>query len=195
MVQAGRLRAWVISMKTRKGFFLLGMVTMLLWASYIPHLIPLPFSLRPSLQKIARDLAEAPESLKEKSGVIGKGQAEIEGVLMRKVMVIWLIKAIPILIGLLSGFFLLRRKFNGRIMAIFVAISWIVLNALTYVRSGDIWDRVYMTYVTMLQERPIYTFHNDILPVFIFSFTLFYLMRPSIAREFKEGGKKRKGKK
>ena len=182
-------------MKMRKGIFLLGMVMMLLWVSYIPHLIPLPFALQPSVHKIATDLAEAPESIREKSGFGGKTQAEIEGVLMRRVMIIWLIKAIPILIGLLSGFFLLRRKFYGRIMAIFVAISWIVLNAITYVRAGDIWDRVYMTYVTMLQERPLYTFHNDILPVVIFSFTLFYLMRPSIAREFKEGKKKREGKK
>jgi len=182
-------------MKTRKGIFLLGMVTMLLWISYIPHLIPLPFALQPSVQKIAKDLAEAPESMREKSGFKGKTQAEIEAVLMRRVMIIWLIKAIPILIGLLSGFFLLRRKFYGLVMAIFVAISWIVLNAVTYVRAGDIWDRVYMTYVTMLQERPLYTFHNDILPVVIFSFTLFYLMRPSIAREFKEGKKERKEKK
>ena len=50
-------------MKTRKGIFLLGIVTMLLWVSYIPHLIPLPFSLQPSIQKIAKNLAEAPRKI------------------------------------------------------------------------------------------------------------------------------------
>jgi hypothetical protein len=173
-------------MKTRKGIILLGCVTIFLWVSYIPILIPLPFSLQSSVKKIAKNLADASESIREKAGFGGKSQAEIERGLMKKVILIWLIKAIPILIGLFSGLFLIRRKNYGRVMAILVAISWILLNSIIYVNSGNIRDQLYMTYVTLFREDPVFVIHNDILPVIIFLFTIFYLMRPSIAREFKD---------
>ena len=173
-------------MKSRKGIVLLGIVTILLWISYLPYLKPLPFSLQPAVQKIAGDLADAPESVKEKAGFSGKNQAEIERLMMRKVIVRWLIKAVPVLLGLLAGLFLLLRKNYGRIMAILVAVSWIVLNVTTYIRSPNIWDRIYMTHVTLLKERPLYVIRNDILPLILFLFTIFYLMLPSIRKEFKE---------
>jgi hypothetical protein len=173
-------------MKTRKGIILLGCVTIFLWVSYTPNFIPLPFSLQPSVKKIAKNLADASESIKEKAGFGGKSQAEIERGLMKKVILIWLIKAVPILIGLFSGLFLIRRKNYGRVMAVLVAISWILLNSIIYVNSGNIRDRLYATYVTLFRKDPVFVIHNDILPVIIFLFTIFYLMRPTIAREFKD---------
>ena len=178
-------------MKTRKGIILLGCVTILLWGSYTPKLIPMPFSLQPSVKKIAKNLADASESVREKAGFSGKRQGEIERGLMKKVILIWLIKAVPILIGLLSGLFMIRRKNYGRIMAVFVAISWILLNAITYVKSGNIRDQLYTTYVALFREDPVFVIHNDILPLVIFLVTIFYLMRPSISREFKESKKGR----
>jgi hypothetical protein len=174
-------------MKTRKGIILLGCVTILLWVSYTPNLVPLPFSLQPSVKKIAKNLADASDSVREKAGFGGKSQAEIERGMMKKVILIWMIKAVPILIGLLSGLFLIRRKNYGRVMAVLVAISWILLNSMLYVNSGNIRDRLYNTYVTFFRQAPLFVIHNDILPVIIFLFTIFYLMRPSIAREFKAG--------
>jgi len=173
-------------MKPRKGIIWLGIVTIFLWISYLPYLKPSPLALRPDVEKIARNLVDAPESVREKAGFSGKNQAEIEGLVMRKVIVRWLIKAVPIFLGLLSGLFLLRRKSYGRIMAILMAVSWIGLNIMTYVRSPNIWDRIYMTHVTLLKERPLFVIRNDILPFIIFLFTIFYLTRPSVGREFKE---------
>jgi hypothetical protein len=173
-------------MKPRKGIVLLGIVTIILWASYVPYLVPLPFSLQPSIKKIARNIAEAPEPVKEKAGFTGKNQSEIEKAMMRKVVLIWLVKAIPILIGVLSGFFLIRRKNYGRIMALLVAASWIILNVVSYIRSANVWERFYAVYVTSLKERPRFVIHNDFLPLIVFLFTIFYLVRPSIVREFKD---------
>ena len=172
-------------MKTRKGIVVLGVVTIILWASYVPHLVPLPFSLRPSVKKIAGNIAGAPESVKEKVGFAGKSEPEIEKAMMRKVILIWLLKAVPILIGVLSGFFLLRRKNLGRITALLVAASWIILNVVSYIRSGNACERLYAVYVTGLSETPRYVIHNDLLPFIIFLFTIFYLLRPSIVREFR----------
>jgi hypothetical protein len=170
--------------KPKRGIVLLGIVTILLWASYISHLIPMPFTLQPTIKRIARNIADAPESTKEKAGFGGKTQPEIERMMMRKAIKIWFIKAIPILIGLFSGLFLVRRKNYGRIMAILVAISWISLNFISYVRAPNIRDQLYATYVTSLKQTPLFVIHNDILPAMVFLFTIFYLMRPSIGREF-----------
>ncbi len=172
-------------MRTKKGIVLLGVATMILWASYVPYLIPLPFSLQPSIKKIARNVAEAPEAVREKAGFSGKSQIEIEKVMMRKVVLIWLIKAIPILIGLLSGLLLIMRKNYGRIMALLVAAAWVILDVVSYFRSGNISERLYAVYVTGLREAPRYVIHNDLLPFIVFLFTIFYLIRPSIAREFR----------
>jgi hypothetical protein len=173
-------------MRTKKGIVLLGIATIILWASYVPYLIPLPFSLQPSVKKIARNIAEAPESVKEKAGFAGKSQAEIEKAMMRKVVLIWLVKAVPILIGVLSGLFLIRRKNYGRIMALLVAASWIILDVVSYILSGNVWEQLYAVYVTSLKERPRFVIHNDLLPLIVFLFTIFYLMRTSIARELKD---------
>ena len=173
-------------MRTKKGIVLLGIATIILWASYVPYLIPLPFSLQPSVKKIARNIAEAPEPVKEKAGFAGKSQAEIEKAMMRKVVLIWLVKAVPILIGVLSGLFLIRRKNYGRIMALLVAASWIILNIVSYIRSANAWERLHAVYVTSLKENPRFVIHNDFLPLIVFLFTIFYLMRPSIVSEFKD---------
>ena len=172
-------------MKARKGIVLLGIATIILWVSYVPYLIPLPFSLQPSVKKIARNIAEAPEPVKDKAGFAGRSQAEIEKAMMRKVLLIWLVKAVPILIGVLSGLFLIRRKNYGRIMALLVAASWIILDVVSYIRSANVWERLYAVYVTSLKENPRFVIHNDFLPLIVFLFTIFYLMRPSIVREFK----------
>lgn len=172
-------------MRTKKGIVLLGVATMILWASYVPYLVPLPFSLQPSVKKIARNIAEASEAVREKAGFAGKSQAEIEKAMMRKVVLIWLVKAVPILIGILSGLFLIKRKNYGRIMALLVAASWIILDVLSYIRSGNIWERLYAVYFTSLKESPRFVIHNDILPFVVFLFTIFYLIRPSVAREFR----------
>ncbi len=172
-------------MRTKKGIVLLGVATMILWASYVPYLIPLPFSLQPSIKKIARNITEAPESVREKAGFAGKNQAEIEKAMMGKVILIWLVKALPILAGVLSGLFLIRRKNYGRIMALLVAAAWVTLNAVSYIRSGNIWGRLYAVYFTSMKESPRFVIHNDLLPFFVFLFTIFYLIRPSIAAEFR----------
>ena len=180
--------------KRKKGITLLGVVTILLWGSYVSHLIPLPFSLRPTIEKIARNIAVAPEPVKEKAGFGGKNQAEIEKMMLRKAILIWFLKAIPILIGVLSGFFLIRRKNYGRVMAVLVAISLIALNVISYVNSTNFREQLYLTYVTSLKQTPRYVIHNDILPVILFLFTIFYLLRPSVAGEFKGGNKRQKKK-
>ena len=176
-------------MKIKKGIVSLGIVTVLLWASYTPYLIPLPFSLQPSVKKIAKNIAEAPESVREKAGFSGKSQSEIERTMMKKVVLIWLLKAIPILIGILSGLFLIRRKNYGRIMAVLVAMSWILLNFMSYIRSANIWERLYATYVTSLKENPRFIIHNDILPFIVFVLTICYLLQPSVGRDFKTPSK------
>ncbi len=172
-------------MRTRKGIVLLGAVTMILWASYVPYLIPLPSSLQPVVKKIAKNISESPEAVREKAGFAGKSQSEIEKAMMRKVVLIWLVKATAILVGVLSGLFLIRRKNYGRIMALVVAASWIILNVVSYIRSGNIWGRLYAVYFTSLRESPRFVIHNDLLPSIVFLFTIFYLIRPSIAREFR----------
>ncbi len=172
-------------MRTKKGIVLLGVATMILWASYAPYLIPLPYSLRPAVKKISKNIAEAPEAVREKAGFAGKEQVEIEKTMMRKVVLIWLVKAIPILAGVLSGLFLIRRKNYGRIMALLVAAAWVILNVVSYIRSGNIWGRLYAVYFTSLSENPRFVIHNDLLPFIVFLFTIFYLIRPSIAAEFR----------
>ncbi len=176
--------------KTKKPFdkiAFIGIITLLLWISYLPYLYPTPFQPHEGLKRFAKEAAEIPEWLKEEGGFGGYNQSDIEAALKRDLVKVWFISLITCTVGIAAGILILKRKNSGRILAIGMAAIPLLIRAYSIIKSSRPLEHLQALYFLFLKKHPVMVIHNDIIAVIIFIGTIIYLLRPSIAKEFKTG--------
>jgi len=163
----------------------IGIITLLLWISYLPYVYPTPFQPHEGLQRFAKDVAELPEWLKEEVDAGGYSQSDVERALKTERIKYWLISLITSAVGIMAGILILRRKNSGRILAIGLSSLLLSLRAYSIITSPSPLERLSFLYFTFIKKYPVVVIHNDIIAVIILIGTIIYLLRPSIAGEFK----------
>ncbi len=166
---------------------LLGAITILLWASYIPYLFPTPFRPHAGVHHLAEEVSQYPEWQKEGTGVADASAAELEDKMMAELRRGWFQGLALTLLGVFAGISILRRKNYGRILAVAVASVSLTIRVIQIAKSYPrIGERLYALYWLFLQEHPVRVIHNDILAVALFLVTIVWLTRPSVAEQFRQ---------
>ena len=165
----------------------LGIIIILLWSSYLPNMYPTPFRRNPGIKSIAKELAEAPEFIKEEAGYEGYTQEDLEKQIRYKLIFSWFKWVLMILIGILSGILFIRRGHLGYILAIICFAFFIIIPRLyMFIRYGLF---SYLRVLHLALTKNYYSMffsmiRNDI--VFLISLIIFiYLILPSTVRKFK----------
>ena len=164
---------------------IIGIITVLLWVSYLPYLYPTPFQAHEGLQRFGREVAELPEWLKKEADAGGYSQSDFERTLNKAHKVHWFRALMIYAVGILAGVLILKRKNSGRILAVSIASIMLLLRAYSIIKSPNSLERLSFLYSTFIKKYPVLVIHNDIIAVIILIGTIIYLLRPSIAGEFK----------
>lgn len=150
-------------MKDNRTITLLGIVFILLWISQIPYLFPLPFKPHQGTKDFSKELAEAPEFIKEGAGIARNNQTEIETIVTRMVQVLWFKSLFFVVVGIGSGILIIKKKWLGYFLALGLSL-YLVGMRLYYIFSSDYWrDILSIKYFTIRFENfPVKTIHEEI---------------------------------
>ena len=157
-------------MKTKKLITILGSITILYWATYIPSLYPVPFIDSQTKQSQTKTIETNP---------CDDYDPDFDEFVKQENIQSWFILLAFIIGGLFSGLFILCRVKIGRFIAIL--FSLIVL----------IYFGWYYTWVVPFSSLPRYfkvvpwlIFRNEILSTLICLTTIIFLSMPTVAKQF-----------
>ncbi len=122
-------------MKNAKVISIIGIAWLLLWTSYIPQLAShCPFQEHKGVKSLIEEVSMAPDFIKKESGLLNKTPAELEVSAMREIRIAWIKGVLIVFAGLFTAFLLLKKKRSGRILALFLAGSWLLLNSIYFIK-------------------------------------------------------------
>jgi hypothetical protein len=172
-------------MKNSKLITFWGIIFILLWLSNVPYLFPLPFQPHQGVKDLSREVADAPEFIKEQAGVGGKTQTEIETIVTRDLRILWIKSLVFIIIGIFSGILILQKKNLGRFLALGLSV-YLVGIRFYHIFSSEYWHyRFSIKYFTIrFHFFPARTVLEEI-TFLILLCTIGLLLIPSIGREFR----------
>jgi hypothetical protein len=170
-------------MTNNKLITFLGIIFILLWLSNIPYLFPLPFQPHQGVKDLAKEVADAPEFIKEEGGIAGKTQIEIEAIVTRGLRIIWLKSLLFTIVGIFSGILIIQKKNLGRFLALGLCLYLVVIR---FYHFFKLWpDSLSIKYFTIrFKHFPIRAIHEDI-TYLILLVVIALLLMPSIAGRFK----------
>ena len=172
------------------GITILGALFILLWISHIPYLIEIPLSSTPGIQSLSRESTESSEWIKDQVGVVGKNQKEIKSDLIKSFRVSFIVGLIFNLLGIVAGFLVLKKSKVGFYLALGLSIYVLGRRCASLILSENIIQRMYAKYTILFPEMPLRIIHNDIITEIILLVTIFYLLRPSVYKQFNIGSSK-----
>ena len=113
----------------------MGIIWIILALSEIPiYLYPLPHR-HERLKSLAKEVAVAPEFIKEEVGVGNKTQQDLEKLLIKEMWIVWSKSLLFILAAIFAGYMIIRRQNIGRLLAIALGSYILILkiiNIFTY---------------------------------------------------------------
>ncbi len=172
------------NMKNETIVLMLGILWLVLSSSYIPHLIYYyPFRELKGVRSLSEEVASAPDFIKEAAGVNDKTQKEIEESLTRALRIAWVESLLLVIIGLLAGVFLLKKKKSGRIIALFLAAGLLLLRLIYFLGHWDIQSSAKF-WTLFFRFFPLQAV-QDITSIIVLIVTILVLFRPSIAAQFR----------
>jgi hypothetical protein len=164
----------------------LGIIIILLWSSFLPNLYPTPFQRKKAIKSFAKELAELPEWIKKESGDEGYTQQDYENMIINELISSWYKGVFMILIGILSGFLIIRRSPVGYILAVFCfALFLIIPRSFSFIRYG-LSSHIKMLQISLTKNYSLFfsIIRDDI--VLVISVIIFiYLILPSTVKKFK----------
>ncbi len=164
----------------------LGIIIILLWSSFLPGLYPTPLQSRKGIKSLAKELAELPEWLKKESGDKGYTQQDYENMMMNELISSWFKGLLMILIGILSGFLIIRRGPLGHFLAVICfAFFLIIPRSISFIRYG-LFSHIKMLQISLTKNHSLFfgIIRDDI--VLVISVIIFiYLILPSTVKKFK----------
>jgi hypothetical protein len=157
----------------------IGIVWLLLWASYIPHLVSrYPFQEHKGVKSLIDEIGKAPAVIKEESGLLNKNPKELEESVMRELRIEW-VKAVSVVCaGLLAAFLLIKKKRSGRILALALASCLLLLQLISFIKywrykmSPEYWEIAF-------RHFPMQTV-QAVMAVIVFMVTVILLVRASL---------------
>jgi hypothetical protein len=172
-------------MNNDKLITLLGIIFISLWLSNVPYLFPVPFQPHQGIKDLSKEVADAPEFIKEQAGVGGKTQTEIETIVMRDLRILWIKSLVFIIIGIFSGILIVQKKNLGRFLALGLSLYLVGIRFYHFF-SSEYWrEKFSIKYFTVrFHFFPVRTVHEEVTFLILLGVIALLLM-PSIARGFK----------
>jgi hypothetical protein len=162
-----------------------GTILVLLWLSYIPYLFTFPFGQHEGLKKLAKQVAESPEVIKELAGIGGKSESQ----LYRKLQLLFLVQLVrdvfTILLGIGAGVLIVKRKRLGRYIAMGMCAYLLGYRVYFEVLHFHSLKATFYSRILVFEHWPVMVIHECTL-VSLSLLILVYLIRPSVAREFRK---------
>ncbi len=165
-------------MKNENIMSVIGVIWLLLWSSYIPHLVYYyPFKELKGVKSLSEEVAKTPDFIKEEAGIGNKNQKELEESVMRELRIIWVKSVSIVIVGLLAAFLMLKKKKGGRIIALYFASGMLLLKIISFLKywryqtSPKFW-------AVSFKQFPVQTIQG-IISVIILTMTIILLIRPS----------------
>jgi hypothetical protein len=153
-------------MKTKYLIAILGSITILYWATYIPSLYPVPFI---DIQKEQSQTETVETSPRD----------DYDAFVKQENIKTWLTTLALIIGGLFSGLLILCRVKIGRFVAILFSLTVLI-------HMG--WYYTYVCSINILtiavKAMPLTVFRNEILRALICFATIVFLSIPSVAKQF-----------
>jgi len=115
----------------------LGIIIILLWSSLLPYIFPTPFQYKKGIKSLAKMASEVPEWIKKEAGYEGDTQEDLEKAMTNELMFSWFKGVLGILIGILSGILIIRRRLLGHILAVICLAFFIIIpRSFSFIRYG-----------------------------------------------------------
>jgi hypothetical protein len=157
-------------MKTKHLITILGSITILYWATYIPSLYPVPFI---DIQN-NRSQTETVET-----NPCDDYDPDFDVLIKQENIKSWLTILVLIIGGIFSGLLILYRIKIGRFIAIL--FSLIVLIHMGWHYTGVV---QFSLLLSVFKHLPWLVFRNEILSALICLTTIIFLSMPSVAKQF-----------
>jgi len=152
----------------------LGIIIILLWSSLLPYIFPTPFQCKTGIKWLSKEVAEGPDFIKKEAGFEGYTQEDLEKAMTNELIFSWFKGVLGILIGILSGILIIRRRLLGHILAIICLAFFIIIPRLcTFIRHG-LFSSIRLLHISLTKNYYSLTFkiiHSDI--VFVISIIIF----------------------
>jgi hypothetical protein len=165
----------------------LGIIIILLWSSFLPSMYPTPFQSIKGIKSIAKEVAEGPEWIKKEGGFEGDTQEDLENMMINELVFTWVKCLSGIIIGILSGILIIRRRHLGYILAIICLYFFLIIpRSFSFIRYG-LFSHIKMLQISLTKSSYSISFsiiRDDI--VLVISVIIFiYLILPSTVKKFK----------
>jgi hypothetical protein len=153
-------------------------------AIHVPYLFPLSFQPHQGIKDLSKEVVGAQEFIKEQAGIGGKTQTEIETIVTRDLLILWIKSLVFVIIGIFSGTLIVQKKNLGRFLALGPSI-YLVGIRFYQIFSSEHWrERFSIKYFnTRFHFFPARTVH-EVITLLILLGVIVLLLTPCVAREF-----------
>lgn len=145
-------KSWIIK--------IVGIILVIMWVSRIPYLYPHPFQEHKGIRALAKDVVQGPDWIKQASPTIkDKTADELAKTMMIELRLVWIKSVLFIVMGLLSGWWLIQRRKKGYLLAFFSSLLFIGIRFTPLLRPGK-FTQTLKTYKFLLRRYPVRTIHD-----------------------------------
>jgi hypothetical protein len=169
-------------MRKRDSLLVTGIALLVLWVSHVPYLFEFPLYRTAGSHRLSNEASDFPDWIKDESWLAGKSQSDIESELVKSARITFAKDLLLCLVGILSGFLVLKRHGLGRLLAIGLSI-YLLLLRIVHIAVREHAVRIYGQ---LFSRHPFRAIHLDIVSPLVLLVILVHLLRPSIAKQFEK---------
>ena len=169
-----------------RSLYAFGIITVVFWLSFLIYLPPIAPS-----PKIKEPVAEAKRALEELPFLkklvpeLDKPSSELEAQLRREFLASYIKLLFLIIVGVISGILLLAKRRIGQVLAIALCSLCLISRVVGLLRiHPSTWEDWIAFYSAMLKNLPVDLIHKGILASVFFLFSVIFLTRRSVSRQF-----------
>jgi hypothetical protein len=166
---------------------IVGIIFTIMWVSWIPYLFPHPFQEHKGIRNLATDVVQGPNWIKEASPIIKDKTADELGMLMMiELRFHWIKSALFIVMGVLSGWWLIQRRKGGYLLAFFFSLLIIGIRLVNLLRYRK-FTLTLETYKLLLSHYPVRTIHEILMYLVLLGTVIFLIYTFKDKPKEKEG--------
>lgn len=153
---------------------IVGTILTIMWISQVPYLFPHPFQENKGIRDLATEFMQSPDWIKQASSIKAKTADELEKSMLIELRIHWIKGALFIVIGVLSGWLLIRRRTGGYLLAFFFSLLIIGIRLARLLRHGK-FTRTLEIYKILLRRYPVRTIHDILLQLVLLGTVIFLI--------------------
>jgi hypothetical protein len=164
----------------------LGIIIVLLWSSHLPSVYPTPFQNKKGIKLLAKEVSGVPDWIKKEAGCEEQTQQELENSMMNELIFTWFKWLLMILIGILSGILIIRRKLLGHILAVICFVFFLIIPQLYYLIRYGLSPFIRILQISLAKKyySIFFSVIRDDIVLLISVIIFIYLILPSTVRKF-----------